>query len=332
MGKGKILIATDSFKECADSTLAVELIYQNLKIIEDKFELIKFPLSDGGDGFLKSIQYRNPSYDFKEYIIRDYYNRLINVPVLVIERVLYLESANIIGLKLLKQIERNPLNINTSPLGLLLKKIDIDVNEGILDISKVVLGIGGTATNDLGLGLCEEFGLQILDKHGQKLKVVSLEFNNVSRIIWEKYHLSFELEAVIDVQTPLLGKTGSAALFAKQKGASDEELIKLEEGFANILQTLKLQRLYDENIFLFGAGGGLAAGLQIFFSAGIIHSGDFIKNELKGRDLPESVDYFITGEGSFDYQSYLGKSTGLMLNKYEGTKGYYLRCCKERSP
>ncbi len=217
MNKTKILIAPNSFKECSDSVTTTKLISTNLRSELNGFEIIEKPLSDGGDGFLECIRYSNKKFEPKIYSVNSYNNLPKDVPVLIIGKELFIESADVVGLKLIPPSDRNPLKINTAPLGELLIKIDSEVKQGKIDISIVTIGIGGTATNDLGLGVCDKFGLELIDSSGQQLNTLPSEFNKAARIIWHKPSLSFKIRALTDVNTPLMGKKGTAALFASTK-------------------------------------------------------------------------------------------------------------------
>lgn len=324
MSKTKILIAPDSFKECCDSVTLTKLISSYLKTDLSGFDFIAKPLSDGGDGFLESLKYNKRRYEQKYYVIKCYENLLREIPVIIIAKQLFIESADVIGLKLIHQADRNPLMINTAPLGELLHKIDFDVKSGYLAINQVIIGIGGTSTNDLGLGVSSKFGMKLLNESGTELNIIPEEYSKAINIIWQKPSLSFKIKAITDVNIPLIGEEGAVALFARQKGAAKEDLLILEQGFKHILHLIKARAIYDKTDNLPGAGGGLAAGLKIFFGAELITSKQFIENYLNLNEIIGPIKYVITGEGRFDVQSFYGKSSGIVLEKYKNAKRYVI--------
>src|SRR3989339_2120337 len=230
--KKKILIAPNSFKECASSVEVANLFEKHL--MGEDYELIKLPISDGGDGFLdvcasifdlKILQYKIPHpVGLPDNIGRVGFDEK--------NKTMYIESAEVIGLKLVPPEKRNPLDLNTAPLGYLLRQIEEDCVKGKIEVKKVIVGVGGTATTDMGLGLCSVYGLKLFDEQNLSIPILPKNFVYAKRIKWHKVHLPFAVEAVVDVDNPLTGDQGAVKIFAKQKGASDEDLKLLERGFS----------------------------------------------------------------------------------------------------
>lgn len=318
----KILIAPNSFKECADSVTASDLIYKSLREIlknnKTDFELIRFPVSDGGDGLLSAIKFHRGTLT-RIYKLKSFLNGSVEEYPVEYDRekkTLYIETAKIIGLNLVPVEKRNPMILNTAPLGELLLKINDEKNSSGIEPEKVVIGIGGTATNDLGAGLLSAFGFQLFDSSGNNLEPVPQNFLNTCRVIKPEVKLSFKVQIITDVENPLLGIEGSTSVFAAQKGARINDLAEMESGFKNILNLLEINSKQIEN--LSGAGGGLAAAFQLFFNAGKCSASEFILNEL-GLEKEVKVCYMaITGEGKFDNQTLLNKGAMIIYN-----------CCKE---
>lgn len=307
-----LLLAPNSFKECADSVRIAELleIYLQEAIL---CEITSRPISDGGDGFLNVCKklfkleiltaFVSTPYDTEKMEVSYGYNRE--------RREIFIESAEVLGLRRIPLDRRKPLLLNSKGLGELLKII----NESGLNVEKVTIGIGGTGTNDLALGLCSVFGLKITGASGNNLNIIPSGYEHASEIEWSRPPLHYEIKLVIDVDNQLLGPKGAARVFAPQKGAGNEEVNALESGFANILNILKHKGIGLPVESLSGAGGGLAAGMQLFLGAECVKSEYFILNELM-KDLDfNSFDYVITGEGAFDSQSLLKKGAGVIINK-----------------
>ena len=306
----KILLAPNSFKECSYST---EVANKLEKILEKsgRLKISKFPISDGGDGFLE-VCCRNFKLEQLAYkVTKPYSDELFTVKTGYSpnDKFLYIESAEVIGLKLIPIEKRHPLLLNTKGLGALFKS----VIESGLNVDKVILGIGGTGTSDLGLGFCSAFGLKLFDFWNKEAEIIPANFTKVNKISWPKIRLPFYIELVTDVDNNLLGPQGAARTFAKQKGASTGDIELLELGFSRMLNLLKNNGLVDSIDELSGAGGGLAAGLQILFDAKILPAQDFINEMLSDKITEFAPDIVVTGEGAFDNQSLMDKGAKIVI-------------------
>ncbi len=311
-----ILVAPNSFKECADSVEISEII--NKKLFENHFnKIILRPLSDGGDGFLSVMK---NILDVIEINIKveDNNDQTKDYKILVDEKneTAYLESASAIGLKCIEAKNRKPLLLNSELIGKIINNLAIGVKHSELKIKKLVIGIGGTATIDFGIGACSQLGLSLFDDDGNKLTPVPQNFTKVSSIKIIRPDLPFALECIVDVDTVLIGEPGAIEIYGKQKGASEKDLKIIKNGIQNIINLISADKELNIPNELNGAGGGLAAGLNIFLDAKIIRAEDFIKNDiLKDIHLNE-IDVVITGEGSFDNQSFEGKGAGIILKLF----------------
>jgi len=327
MPKKKILLAPNSFKECADSVKVVDLLAKYLS--KCNVDLLKYPISDGGDGFLNSLIF---NFDLKELtysISTPYDDSKFNCPVLYDElnKKIFIESAKVLGLQIIPEEKRHPLYLSSKGLGELLKQINRSINTGKLDVNNLIIGIGGTGTNDLGIGICKVFGLKLTDKYGKNLDILPVNYSKVEDIIWSKPKLNFKIECIVDVFNPLLGEKGATKLFAKQKGVTEEEVELLETGFTNICNVLNNNKLYDLMNSNYGAGGGLAAGLSIFFNAKIKSAFDSLINNKKLIKKMEQADIIVTGEGKFDKTSLIGKGASAVLNLTKKMNKKIILCC-----
>ena len=327
MPKKKILLAPNSFKECADSVKVVDLLAKYLS--KCNVDLLKYPISDGGDGFLNSLIF---NFDLKELtysISTPYDDSKFNCPVLYDElnKKIFIESAKVLGLQIIPEEKRHPLYLSSKGLGELLKQINRSINTGKLDVNNLIIGIGGTGINDLGIGICKVFGLKLTDKYGKNLDILPVNYSKVENIIWSKPKLNFKIECIVDVFNPLLGEKGATKLFAKQKGATEEEVELLEAGFTNICNILNNNKLYDLMNSNYGAGGGLAAGLSIFFNAKIKSAFDSLINNKKLIKKMEQADIIVTGEGKFDKTSLIGKGASAVLNLTKKMNKKIILCC-----
>jgi glycerate kinase len=323
-----ILIAPDSFKEVADSDKVAELFKRYLqKYTSCKIELS--PVSDGGDGFLnicsKFFNLQQFSYD----ITTPYDESTISCPVGYDKerKRLFIESARVLGLRIIPKEQRHPLNLSSKGLGDLLLHVIDDINRERFNVEEIFIGVGGTGTNDLGLGLCSRFGLELFDIYGERDNVLPEFYYRIKDIKWNKPDLQFKLNTIIDVKNPLLGGRGATKRFGPQKGADKGELEVLELGFNKIINILKSKKLDKSFNDLLGAGGGLAAGLYLFFDASVIPAENFIGDTLRLSEYIDNNDIIITGEGSFDEQSLDGKGAGIVLNLATSKNKKVFLCC-----
>jgi len=311
-----ILVAPNSFKECADSVEISELMNENLSknnSIKTKLR----PLSDGGDGFLSVIKNIFNVIEIN-ITVKDEYHHTKNYKILIDEKneTAYLESASVIGLKCIEAKNRKPLLLNSELIGKIISQVAIGVKQSKLKIKILVIGIGGTATIDFGIGACSQLGLSLFDENKNQITPTPQNFNTASSIKFIKPDLPFHIKCIVDVDTDLIGEPGAIEIYGKQKGASDDDLKIIKNGIKNIINLISADNKLNVPNKLNGAGGGLAAGLNIFLDAKIIRAEDFIKNNiLKGIKVNE-IDAVITGEGRFDIQSFEGKGAGIILKLF----------------
>lgn len=312
----KVLITPNSYKECADSVEISEIINKTLSA-NSSIETIVRPLSDGGDGFLSVIEKLFDTVKY-EIPIKDEFDQTNYITILIDEKneTAYIESALVIGLKQIEEKNRKPLKLNTSDIGNIIHKLSVEVNHSKLKIKNLIIGIGGTATIDFGIGACSELGLSLLDNNGNKLIPVPKYFNSISTIKFIKSNLPFSIKCIVDVDTELIGEPDAIETYGKQKGASESDLKIIKSGVKNILDLISADEKLNVPQKLNGAGGGLASGLNILFNAEIIRAEEFIKNNILQDINMNEIDAVITGEGSFDIQSFEGKGSGIILNLF----------------
>ncbi|MFA4924850.1 MAG: glycerate kinase [Ignavibacteriaceae bacterium] len=309
MSKIKLLIAPNSFKECADAIEIADGIKKHFT--EPEFQVKSIPISDGGDGFLEICQ-SNFLLETVTREIQSFYDEsLFQIPIgiSINHKKIYLESAEIIGMKKIPLEKRNPLILNSKNLGMLLLELEKEFSS----CKKIIFGLGGTATNDLGLGLCIPFGLKLFNKKGVELPVQPKYFADVASIILPEKKFSLSLEVITDVKIPLYGSVGTSKTFAEQKGATKKEIEILEKGVKNIISILRKEHRIDFSSKLIGAGGGLLLGLSLVADPQVIYAEEFLLKDLQLEQEIEKADFIITGEGSFDEQSMMKKGTGILI-------------------
>ncbi len=321
-----ILVAPNSFKGTADAVKVSELFKKYLD--ESLFNVILKPISDGGDGFL-DVCICNFGLEELTYPISTPYDESYldcRVGLDRTNKTLYIESAEVLGLKRIPENERNPLRLSSKGFGDLLQLIKQDVEELKYEAEKITIGVGGTGTMDMGMGLCSHFGLRFYDVNGTDIEILPEHFNDVDEIEFNKEAMPFNIEIILDVNNKLLGKDGGI-VYGKQKGASKEDLKSIESGWGNISNILKNNGLIKSTKELSGAGGGLPIGLSLLSKSSYMTGAEFILNNLGINKVNPATDMVITGEGAFDEQSLMGKGAGVIINLFEERNIPVALCC-----
>lgn len=321
----KILIAPNSFKETADAVEVSSLFSKYLD--KSLFNTVQKPISDGGDGFLDVCNFYFDLEMLNYEISTPYDESYMDCRVGLDrdENILYIESAEVLGLKRIPSNFRHPLWLSSKGFGDLLKMIIQDVEELKFDIEKVIIGVGGTGIMDLGLGMCSRFGLKMYNSIGSELEVLPENFLNAAEIEFQKVEFPFSIELILDVTNPLMSNEGGI-IFGKQKGASKAELKVIESGWDKIVKIMNNNNLIDTTKVLNGAGGGLSLGFHMLKNISEIPASEFIVNKL-GIGSESDIDMVITGEGAFNDQSLMGKGTGTIISIFEKETIPVVLCC-----
>jgi glycerate kinase len=326
--KETILIAPNSFKGNLSATEIASVLADKFETeLGNEFDIIKFPVTDGGDGFNQIVKelFNTESIFINVDFPFDSDEKLkVSVEYEIERKIVFVESANILGLKLVPNEKRNPLSLSSRGFGQVLKHLKKLTESGKMKIEEVIIGLGGSATQDLGLGALSEFGLRLF--HFSKyIPIEPKFFARADRVSYNaaNFEFPFNIKFVLDVNNPLLGENGSNSTYAKQKGASDEEISYLEKGFVNILRLLHV----PSGKPLPGAAGGIAAGFEILVNnSEVISSEDFIINYL-GLENYSNPEFVITGEGKLDETTFEGKAPSVVINRFENSSKQIFFIC-----
>lgn len=302
----KIIIAPDKFKGSLDSFDICRVISDSLRKSAYQSDIYSFPLADGGDGFaavlkhyLETTTIQCTTIDPLERTISSFYEWDESTATAIIE----LASAS--GLALLKKQEQNPLHTSTYGTGLLIANA---ITKGA---KKIILGIGGSATNDAGIGILAALGFIFLNKDEQSLSPVGANLSVIEKIILPADIPDIEFEIACDVTNTLYGTNGAAYIYSPQKGASESEVQLLDEGLQNFAACILQQTGKDiASIPGTGAAGGVAAGLMAFFSVTLVSGAEKIINISQLENYVRDADLIITAEGKIDAQTGSGKVIG----------------------
>ena len=302
----KILIATDKFKDSLTALEVCEGLKQGILHTFPTVEIEILPLADGGEGTLETLQ-TVWGGQFISCEVKDPLSRKINANYLWIEekQTAIIEMARASGIELLKQNERNCLITSTYGTGELINNA---LEKGAKEI---ILTVGGSATNDAGIGMASALGYEFLDKFDCILEPIGKNLSEIFTIISKNIHpklLQTKFTVATDVSNPFYGNEGAAYVFSPQKGADNQAVESLDLGLQNVNQLIKKDFNIDlQTISGSGAGGGIGGGAVAFLKAEIKSAAQWIleinqiENKLTGADI------LITGEGKIDSQTWHGK-------------------------
>ncbi len=296
----KIVIAVDSFKDSLTANKATNAIARGISRIANDVEIVACPIADGGEGtvdtFLNAIDgekhYANVTGPLGE-------STKASWALFPDKKLTVIELAQAAGLQLVSEFERNPLKTTTYGVGELIRTA---LNE---NINRIVIGIGGSATNDGGTGLAQALGVQFdgvaSPLTGEMLShIKSIEISSIDHRIG-----NVRIDVACDVKNVLTGTNGAAHIYSAQKGATPKQIEILDEGLAHLANLIPE---IDSNFPGAGAAGGAGWGLMTFCNAKLHKGINLILDVLNFDKIIEDADLIITGEGRMDNQSVQGKA------------------------
>lgn len=322
------LIAPNAFKGTIDADKAARIIRQAVVEQCSGAEWEECPIADGGDGTCDLLARQ---LDLEKRAV--YALNAIGSPVpghFFLSRsqdTAYLDVSTVSGIKELKVHEKNASLTSTYGTGELIRQA-VD-----LGVKQVVLGLGGSATVDMGTGILRALGFVFLDEKGREISQFSPSFlSRVAHIQRPVCLPALEFICLCDVRNTFFGEKGAIPVFGPQKGLKPEDLLQYETGarrLFNLFQKKSSFSLTDRPGF--GAAGGIALGLSAFFPVKIEEGASFFFEQVEMERKIMEADYIITGEGRFDSQSAEGKGSYelLQLAKKHGKKSILITSGKE---
>ncbi len=303
----KIVIAPDSFKESMTALEAANAIEKGVKRIIPEANYVKVPMADGGEGTVQSLVDATHGKIIKEEVTGP-----LGSPVEAFYgvsgegRTAVIEMAAASGLHLVPKEKRNPLITTTKGTGELILAA---MNRGV---KHIIIGLGGSATNDAGAGMVQALGAGLLDAAGDQIGFGGGELSNVHTIDTSNLDIRLQeitIEVACDVDNPLTGERGASAVFGPQKGASFEMVKILGQKLAHLANVIKNDLGMDvDQIPGSGAAGGLGAGLLAFLEANLKRGVDIVTEAVQLEKQVADAALVITGEGKIDQQTMYGKT------------------------
>ena len=282
----KVIIAIDSFKGCLTSKQANEAAAEGIRRVCPNAKIVEIPVSDGGEGYMEAF-HAAIGGTLEEVVVRDPLMRPVTAKYLLHDEMAVIEIAQASGLTLLTKEERNPMVATSYGTGQLVADA---VCKGARHI---IIGLGGSATSDCGMGMLKAL-IDIFAKHGQWDDVEALK------------DVRFTIAS--DVKNPLYGENGAAHVFAPQKGATPEMVLCLDERAIKFAELSAKHFGYDRSQQAgAGAAGGLGYAFMQYLNAKSMSGIQLLLDTIRFKELVADADLIITGEGSADRQTLMGK-------------------------
>jgi glycerate kinase len=303
----KILIAPDSFKDCMSAMEVAKALERGIRRIMPDALCTLLPLADGGEGTVESVTDATGGSRIRQKV-KDPLMREVDsfYGITGDGKTAIIEMAAASGIELLKTGERNPWITSTFGTGQLIRDA---LDRGV---KKILLGIGGSATNDGGTGMAQALGVKFRGKEGILDVRGGGALSGVQEIIMDGLDeriATAEIIVACDVDNPLTGPKGASAIYGPQKGADADMVPKLDRNLVQLANLIREQLGKEiEEIPGAGAAGGLGAGLMAFLDARLVSGFDMIASVVGLREKIRDAQLVITGEGKLDSQTRFGKT------------------------
>ncbi|WP_104686030.1 glycerate kinase family protein [Helicobacter suis] len=302
----KFILAPDSFKESMSAKEAAEAMQRGIKRAMPEALCVRVPMADGGEGTLESLL---ESRDAERVLVevKDPLMRKVQASYGILEggKSAVIEIAQASGIHLVDREQRNPLIASSYGVGELIK------NALDRKVKHILIGLGGSASNDGGVGMLRALGARFLDKEGKELEEGGAALKNLNHLdlsALDSRLKSVAIEVACDVNCELVGEQGASMIFGAQKGASASMIKELDTALSHYAQTINRQLGVDiAHVAGAGATGGLGAG-TLLLNAHLQKGIDLIIKHTQLEEKIKGADFVFTGEGSIDYQTLFGKT------------------------
>jgi glycerate kinase len=300
------LIAPDKFKGSLSALAVAEAMAAGVKMADPEASIQLLPLADGGDGTAEILRLHSQG-TWVTVEVMDPLHRPIEASYALSGdgTTAFIEMAQASGLALLEEAERNALHTSTFGTG------ELILHAWEAGVRDMVLGIGGSATSEVGMGMAQALGYRFLDADGQALVPRGENLQRIQRIDASNLKLDptqLRLRVACDVSNPLYGPSGAAVIYGPQKGATPEAVAQLDAGAKQMAHCIHQDLGLDlAAVAGGGAAGGLGAGAIAFLGGELMSGIDLVMEVLKIEERLANVDLILTGEGLLDAQTLTGK-------------------------
>ena len=302
----KVVVAIDSFKGCLTSLEAGNCIREAIEDISDASVKV-FPIADGGEGTVEALMSCMKGTEVEVEVTGPLGEKVTAVYGMIEEqKFAFMEMANVAGITMVSSRSKNPMNTTTFGVG---EMILDAANRGCREF---LIGIGGSATNDGGLGMLTALGVNFYSEDGKKTgvygrdvaKVAKVDFSNMAEVLKECH-----FTIMSDVTNPLCGPMGSSAIFGPQKGATPKTVEQMDAGLEKYAELICQATGKDcANMEGAGAAGGLGYAFLTFLNTTLESGVSYLLDAIHLEDEIKDADIVITGEGKLDAQTAMGKA------------------------
>ncbi len=304
----KIICAPDSFKDCLPASRVAAAMRLGIRRVAPQAHVDCCPIADGGEG-TAAILAAARSALAQSVSVAGPLGVKVNATFFLAdeESLAIIDMASAAGLTLVDRSQRDVMRSTTYGVG----ELFLAACES--GASQVIVGVGGSASNDGGCGMAQAIGVRFMDAMGaiipapmggiDLLAVASIDMRGINPAIFE-----VEIIVACDVDNPLAGAQGAAKIYAAQKGATGEQIELLDRGLVNLAAVVQRTLGIDITVARAGAAGGLAAGLVAFTGASLASGIDIVLDAVHFDDRVRNCDLCLTGEGRLDGQSLAGKA------------------------
>jgi glycerate kinase len=300
-----ILVAPTAFKGTISARAAARALARGFRARRIS-DLIELPLSDGGPGLIDALSGTSSRITYEP--VSGPLGEPVRARLLLRSDTCIIESADACGLHLVDPARRNPLRASSFGVGQLV------LAASHRSASHITIGLGGSATIDAGLGLAAALGWKFRNASGRLVEPIPAAMPTIAAIEPPAVSWQIPVTALTDVRSPLFGSTGAAHVFGPQKGADARAIEQLDRGLQQVAKVV--ERTLGVTIAGLeggGAAGGLGAGIRAFLNGTLVRGAEWVLQQLGFDRLLDDARLVVTGEGSFDAQSALGKITGEVI-------------------
>ena len=303
----KIVLAPDKFKNSLTALEFCQAVEKGVKQVRSDIDIIQLPLADGGDGTIEVVNYYLKGEMVTVEVSNPFF-KPVKASYLYSEstQTAFIEMAEASGMKLLNEYEGDCKNATTYGTG---EMILDAINRGV---SKIILGIGGSATNDCGIGMATALGYQFLDENYNVVQPIGANLSKIASINTNQVNPKLgdvQFQIACDVTNLLYGKNGAAYTYAAQKGATVEDIKMLDQGLQDF--SVVLHEVFDvdpQTIKGAGAAGGMGIASKVFLNGSLEPGIELIKTLAGFEEKIQGADWMISGEGKLDDQTLSGKT------------------------
>ena len=299
----KILLAPDKFKGSLTASEVCAAMTEGILLARPDASVVAVPMADGGEG-TAGVLTQATEGNWHTILVQDPLGRPVQAGYGISGdgTTGFIEMAQASGLRLLKPSEYNPFQVNTFGTGELIRHA---ISQGV---GRIVLGIGGSATNDAGTGMAAALGWRFLDKSGQEVRPCGGNLTAIETIIAPNTVWNGTVDVACDVTNPLVGPQGATYVYGPQKGAKPTDLPILDAGMQHWAQVVQEQFGIDLSVMPgAGAAGGLGAGAVLFLRGQLTEGIHLVMQHTQLAEKMVGTDLILTGEGRIDKQTLQGK-------------------------